>query len=197
VVLAGQYLERPALIPCGELTLEGLSHRGARRPALLVCPPTGPGGGMDSPLVAELAWASARAGHASLRFQHRGVGGSQGAPDPAAESEDAAAAFDHLAAGGHGAIVVVGVGRGCATAAALAAVRPSAGLVLLAPLAPPTSGPAALEVLVVLPEVGSAVAPGDLPAGVRVEVVAGADPFFRSGLPQVGKAVMAWAAGRR
>jgi hypothetical protein len=41
-----QFLERPALVACGELTLEGLWHRGTR--ALLVCPSPGPGGGMDA-----------------------------------------------------------------------------------------------------------------------------------------------------
>ncbi|MGB8932524.1 MAG: alpha/beta hydrolase, partial [Anaeromyxobacteraceae bacterium] len=81
MVVAGQFLERPALIPLdpgGGLTLEGLYHRGRRRPSLLVCPDPGAGGGMDAPAVAELAWASARSGHASLRFQHRGRGASQG-----------------------------------------------------------------------------------------------------------------------
>lgn len=200
MVLPGQYLERPALIPCGGLVLEGLSHRGSRRPALLVCPPTGPGGGMDAPLVAELAWASARAGHASLRFQHRGVGGSQGALEPGREAEDALAAFDHLAATAPGPLAVVGVGGGCATALAVAAGRGAHALALLAPPAPPAIGALALPVLVVLPALGAAVAPdgvGALPPGGRVEVVAGADAAFRSGLPRAARAVVDWLAALR
>ena len=93
-MLPGQVLERPALVDAGEVTLEGLSHRGARAPPLLLCPPEG--SGMEAPALAELAWASARAGHASLRFQHRGVGASQGSPDPARRLDDAEAAFRHL-----------------------------------------------------------------------------------------------------
>ncbi len=201
MVLPGQYLERPALVPCGDLVLEGLSHRGARRPALLVCPPTGPGGGMDAPLVAELAWASARAGHASLRFQHRGVGGSQGAPDPALEVEDGLAAFDHLAAGGAGRIAVVGVGGGCHTAVGVARRRGGSALVLLAAAGWPDLAGLVLPVLLVLPEHGGPPAPteatGPLPRGAHFEVVAGADRTFRAGLPQAARVVVTWLASLR
>jgi pimeloyl-ACP methyl ester carboxylesterase len=207
VVLDGQFLERPALIACGELTLEGLSHRGRRAPALLVCPPL-EGGGMDAPAVAELAWASARAGHPSLRFQHRGVGASQGAPDRSLAVEDAAAALAHLAEGGPGRIAVAGVGSGCAAALGLALLagppgrspgRGSAlcGLALVAP-------PAGLKVggkaswpgplLVVLPEAGRAPRREALPAGARLERVPGADADFRRGLPAMGRAVTDWLA---
>jgi hypothetical protein len=202
VVLPGQYLERPALVPCGDLVLEGLSHRGTRRPPLLVCPPTGPGGGMDAPLVAELAWASARAGHASLRFQHRGVGGSQGEPDPRREVEDALAAFDHLAASAAGPLAVAGVGGGCDTAAGVARARSVLALALLAPARWPDLSGLSLPVLLVLPEHGAGLgrdeAAARLPrAGGRLEVVAGADATFRAGLPQAGRAVVDWLASLR
>ncbi|HET9551847.1 MAG TPA: alpha/beta hydrolase, partial [Anaeromyxobacteraceae bacterium] len=95
MVLPGQYLERPALVDAGDAVLEGLYHRGRRRPALLVCA-SPEAGGMDAPIVAELAWAAARAGHASLRFQHRGLGASQGRVDPARRLDDALAAHAHL-----------------------------------------------------------------------------------------------------
>jgi pimeloyl-ACP methyl ester carboxylesterase len=199
VVLAGQYLERPALIPCGELVLEGLAHRGGRRPALLVCPPLGAGGGMDAPLVAELAWAAARAGHASLRFQHRGVGASQGIADPAQAPDDAAAALHHLGETTRGPLAVAGVGTGCATAAALARRAPGrlAALILVAPGMPPRLEDLGLPVLLVLAELGALPRPAGqahLPRGARVEVVAGADATFRSGLPAAGRAVAGWLA---
>ena len=95
MVQPGQYLERPALIEAEGATLEGLFHRGDRPPALLLCPPLDHEG-MDAPLLAEIAWVAARAGHASLRFQHRGRGASQGAFDPARAVDDALAALAHL-----------------------------------------------------------------------------------------------------
>lgn len=195
MVLPGQYLERPALIPCGDLLLEGLSHRGARRPSLLVCPPVG-AGGMDAPAVAELAWASARAGHASLRFQHRGRGASQGAPDPERALDDAAAAWDHLAATAPGGPAVAGVGEGCRTALALVRARGAAGVVLLGPSACPALDGVDAPVLLVVP--------GDAPAAlrralaglgggrVRVELVPGADAAFLGGLALAGRIAAGW-----
>jgi len=202
MVLPGQYLERPALVDAGELTLEGLFHRGRRRPALLVCPPLGDGPGMDAPAVAELAWAAARAGHPSLRFQHRGRGASQGQPDEARALDDALAAWRHLAetvgAEGPG-LAVAGIGRGCETAAALARARRIGALALVAPASlPPLDGVLA-PVLVVLPERGdpalaaaAARLAGPGSARGRVEIIPGADPGFLAGLPLVGRAVVAW-----
>ncbi|HQR30646.1 MAG TPA: alpha/beta hydrolase, partial [Anaeromyxobacteraceae bacterium] len=108
MVLPGQYLERPALVAAGDVTLEALYHRGRRPPALLICPSLD-GEGMDAPLLAEVAWAAARAGHASLRFQHRGRGASQGAFDPSTIVDDALAALLHLreAAGPVAAVVAL------------------------------------------------------------------------------------------
>lgn len=211
MVLPGQYLERPALVDAGEAFLEGLYHRGRRRPALLVCPPAGEGG-MDAPPVAELAWAAARAGHASLRFQHRGLGASTGAADPARALDDALAAFRHLAesvepAGGPRGrpVAVAGVASGCRTALALARACPMAGLALVAPQAwPRAEGLEPFEgpLLVVLPERGT---PRDVSAVVaklgsgrgRVEVIPGADPRLHAGLPLVGRAISEWLASCR
>jgi alpha/beta superfamily hydrolase len=201
VVLAGQFLERPALVDAGGgLVLEALYHRGVRRPALLVCPPTGPGGGMDAAPVAELAWAAARAGHASLRFQHRGVGASQGEVDPGREGEDAEAALRHLTETAGPRVAVAALGPGAATALALARAHPELERVaLVAPAAPLAALPPAARILVVLPEERAAEADGLVaPLGPRgrVEVVAGADALFRSGLPQVGRAVLDWITAR-
>ena len=209
MVLDGQFLERPALIACGELTLEGLYHRGRRAPALLVCPPLD-GGGMDAAAVAELAWASARAGHPSLRFQHRGVGASQGEPDPALAVVDAAAALDHLVEGGPASIALAGFGSGCDTAIGLAASlsqaarvsrasRPPHRLCGLALIGPAALRPAELKgwsgrFLLVLPERGRAPRRESLPAGARLERVPGADAPFRRGLPAMGRAVADWLA---
>jgi len=191
VVLAGQFLERPALVDAGGLVLEGLFHRGRRRPSLLVCPAPGPGGGMDAPPVAELAWAAARAGHASLRFNHRGAGASQGEPDPSRALDDARAALAHLAATARPPLAIAGVGAGCATALALAAADGCAALVLVAPEALSAGVPAGLRTLAILPERGGRTTPEDVRAALgplgKVEVVEGADPLFLAGLPAVGR----------
>jgi alpha/beta superfamily hydrolase len=79
VVLAGQFLERSVVIPSGGLLLDGLYHRGGEHPpCALAAPHPALGGSMTAPVVAELAWALTRAGHPTLRFDYRGVGGSQG-----------------------------------------------------------------------------------------------------------------------
>jgi alpha/beta superfamily hydrolase len=201
VVFAGQFLERPALVEAGGgVVLEALYHRGARRPALLVCPPTGPGGGMDSAVVAELAWAAARAGHPSLRFQHRGVGASQGEPDPSRTADDARAAIEHLGETAGPRIAIAGVGGGCATALALARLRPEVErIALVSPEAPPVGPLPAARVLVVLPEDRAAEADALVaPLGERgaAEIVTGADALFRAGLPAMGRAVLTFVTGR-
>lgn len=200
MVLAGQFLERPALISAGDLTLEGLYHRGARRPSLLVCPDPGPGAGMDAPAVAELAWASARSGHASLRFQHRGRGASHGDVDPARALDDALAALQHLRESARGRVAVAGVGAGCETALAVARVQPEIQrVVLVAPREVPATAGLAAALLAILPAEGSPRA-DEVTAAVgasgRVEVIAGADARFLSGLPDVGKLAVAWIAAR-
>lgn len=199
MVMQGQYLERPALIPVGEpggLTLEGLYHRGSRRPSLLVCPDPGPGGGMDAPAVAELAWASARAGHASLRFQHRGRGASHGEVDPARTLDDALAALQHLRETARGRIAVAAVGAGCETALAIARAQPGIlRVVLVAPRAIPAVEGLECAVLAILPAEGSPPA-GEVAGAVgssgRVEVIPGADARFLCGLPEVGKLAVEW-----
>ncbi|BDG01605.1 alpha/beta hydrolase [Anaeromyxobacter oryzae] len=198
MVLDGQYLERPALVDAGGITLEGLYHRGTRRPALLVCPAPGPGGGMDAPAVAELAWAAARAGHPSLRFQHRGVGASTGVPDPGRALDDADAALRHLAETAGPRLAVAALGAAADTALALAAAHRDVvdRVVLVAPERPPPAIAAGLRVLAIVPEVGAAAGAAVLAAalgpGGRVEVIEGADPLFRAGLPRLGRAAVEW-----
>jgi alpha/beta superfamily hydrolase len=156
---------------------------------------------MDAAPVAELAWAAAQAGHPSLRFQHRGVGASQGEPDPSRAAEDAGAALAHLADTTAGRIAVAGVGDGAETALSLGRAHPEIDrIALVAPPRPPaTSAPAGARVLVLLPEerAGEAAAmAAALGARGAVEIVAGADALFRAGLPQLGRAVVAFVSAR-
>src|SRR5438105_13390404 len=79
MVLAGQYLERSVVVRSGDLALDALYHRGKRDPpCLLASPHPSLGGSMIAPVIAELAWALTRAGHATMRFNYRGVGSSRG-----------------------------------------------------------------------------------------------------------------------
>ena len=92
---------------------------------------------MDSPVVSELAWASARAGIATLRFNWRGVGASSGRASGDARDADAdyAAALAHLAETVPGKLVACGYSFGAAAALRAARLHPRVGRVLL--VAPP------------------------------------------------------------
>lgn len=199
MVLPGQYLERPALVDAGGVTLEALYHRGERPPALLLCPPL-EGEGMDAPLLAEMAWTAARAGHASLRFQHRGRGASQGTPDASTTGVDARAALEHLKETAGPLLAVAGLGSGSRTALDVAEGTGLRRAVLVAP-ADATPVPPALCVLVLLPEAWSGPSIAALtatvaPGGGRVEVVDGFDPAFRSGIARVAQRAVAFVGAR-
>lgn len=201
MVAKGQFLERPALIDAGGFLLEGLYHRGEEAPSLLVCPPLGEGVGMDAPAVAELAFAAARAGRASLRFQHRGRGGSQGEVDASRTVDDAEAARRHLEECDGPQIALAAYTSGAATAIALAARVPlTRRLILVAP-PPPAALPALRERLRVLAIFPEAVEPALLASwreltsardGSTVIVEGGPDEQFLRGLVQVGQRAMEW-----
>lgn len=227
MVLPGQYLERPTLIArrpaVGDdpgLTLEGLYHRGPRAPGLVVCAPhPRMGGSMDSAVVAELAWAFTRRGHATLRFNYEGVGASGGtvqAPLPeaqglpvsslAAETGDALAAAAHLADSiPSGRVALVGYSFGAAVALSVALKRPD--LTPLVLVAPPTRlfdfTPLAHHDTPVLIAAGSQdpfVDPVALQAlaaarpSIRLLTVEGADHAFTRGLTGLGRDAADWLA---
>lgn len=155
MVLKGQFLERSVVVQSGGLMLDALFHRGARPPACAIASPhPGFGGGsMVAPAVAELAWALTQAGHATLRFDYRGVGASQGKSrqienvDPpgrvrrvepsgfADEVADLRAACDQLVATAGAGIPLCCIGYSFGAAVALQAAQDGriAKLVLIAP----------------------------------------------------------------
>jgi alpha/beta superfamily hydrolase len=139
VVGRGEVLERMTTVttPSSEL-LEALWQSGGvgddHRLPVLLCPPHPRlGGSMDSAVLAELVWHLGRRRHPTLRFNHRGVGASQGPlalpPLPCAADvdvdlgplvDDARAALDHLLAStGARTAAVVGVSVGALVAAQL------------------------------------------------------------------------------
>ena len=202
MVLKGQFLERPTLVPVREeLVLEGLWHRGQKAPALLVLPPpTHEGSGMDHVLCAELAWACARAGHPELRFNFRGVGASQGDRGTGlSQLEDAQAALRLVEENAPGPVAVAAIWGSALVARALLEIEPQlAGLALIDP--PPEELPELARVkaplLVVIPEASplprAELSAAVAQAGGRLVIVEGADRTFRKNLPEVGRALAQW-----
>lgn len=166
------------------------------------------GGSMESPVVAELSWAIARNGLATLRFDWRGVGASAGTPsgDLDDASTDYRDALAQLAESVAGPLVAAGYSFGAVAALAAAAQAPRVrSLVLIAP--PPSMlDRAALaehpfDVLIVAGE-HDGIAPAaaleaiaaSLPRGrfVRIDE---ADHFFGAGLADLSRAVTEFTAG--
>src|SRR5688572_18357855 len=139
MVLPGQFLERPTLIPTGrdgKTVLEGVSHRGTRQPPLLIIPPPPAEGGMDHVVAAEVAWAAAQSGRPTLRFNFRGVGASQGKQgDAKSRLVDIEAAMQVLEenAGGAG-VAALAIGGSAQSAVQLVAKHRSiTGLAMVTP----------------------------------------------------------------
>ena len=87
--------ERPATLPLPDQVGVGQALDGllvavpdARASAVIAPPHPQMGGSMASPVVSEVAWASERAGLASLRFDWRGVGASSGEASGDARAAD-------------------------------------------------------------------------------------------------------------
>lgn len=225
MVLPGQYLERPTLVrretAGGAVALDALYHRGTKPPALLVCAPHPLlGGSMDSPVVAEIAWAATRRGHATLRFNYQGVGASGGArhtdahplsgPRPlsalAEEIADASAAAGHLAEtvgrGRPAGVAAAGYSFGAAVALGLALQLPAIEHLVL--VAPPTrlfdfSAVARVDrpLLIVHGSEDPLVDPGlagwlSTGARCRVDVLEESDHALTRGLTEVGRRVAQW-----
>jgi alpha/beta superfamily hydrolase len=194
-----------------EGALEGIFQSGGpgAGPCGSVIAPPHPlyGGSMDSPVVNEIAWASARAGIAAVRFNWRGVGASSGVASGDTRDADAdyAAALAHVAATVPGKVVACGYSFGAAAALRAAQVHPRIGRVLL--VAPPASliERGALRALerptLVLTGSDDRLAPAatlgaelEEAPQARLEVVKGADHFFVSGLAELSRLAQSWLA---
>src|SRR4051812_8328644 len=211
MVLPGQYLERSLVV--GDL--DALYHRGKRDPACAIASPhPAVGGSMIAPVIAELAWALTRAGHATLRFNYRGVGSSRGVSrheagsmrigDVTDEVEDFYKIADQLIATTHQqAVCAVGYSFGAKVALEASADARISHLVLIAP---PNKladfhklEDIAKPLLVVCAHQDSYCDRGQLrlPDEARVEVIPHADHFFGRGLTEMGKKVAGWLRGDR
>jgi alpha/beta superfamily hydrolase len=212
VVLKGQYLERSVAVKNGEIALDGLYHRGRKAPpCVLASPHPVLGGSMTVPVIAELAWAITRAGHPTLRFDYRGVGGSQGRirhqpgagriGDVAGEVEDLGAAIEQLLASTQAnSVCAVGYSFGAAVVVS-AAIDVSIDRLVL--IAPPTalwdfSGLRKLAKPVFIacaehdPSCDRTRLRAMLGPAATMAVVPEADHAFLRSLPELGKSVVAW-----
>jgi alpha/beta superfamily hydrolase len=217
-----QFLERMTVIHADEgVVLEGLFHNGTdAQPVLLV-----PGhprlfGMMDAAPLGEMAWALTRQGHATLRFNFRGVGASTGESDvpplteratdagpiPTSDLDtsyaDLCAAIElHQQSAGERAIAVVGYSFGAAVAARAAVEHPDVERAVL--VAPPVGrlpfdfealSNTGIPVTVVCGEADAVASPGDVEAaagGLRVQVIPHAAHDFQRGLGALGRLVAA------
>jgi alpha/beta superfamily hydrolase len=166
------------------------------------------GGSMESPVVSELAYACARVGLASLRFNWRGVGASAGqlSGEPGAADADYAAALGHQAETVSGDLVACGYSFGaCSALRAAASSRRVRRLLLVAP------PPALLDaeglrgfdgrLLVAVGEADDLAPVAKLSGlvegipGARLEVIPETDHFFMSGLAELGRIARDWLSG--
>ena len=190
------------------LVLEGVWQSGSVRGAVVAPPHPEYGGTLDNPVVNEIAYALYRCGYASLRFNWRGVGASQGVvtSDWTAAERDYQAAVEHVASTLDAPITAAGYSFGAATALRIALREPRVSDVVL--VAPPVSmikslavdefaGP--IRVIVggsdefsPVDELSSILVP--LP-NANLDVIPKADHFFRSaGLAELSQLLRA-AAG--
>jgi len=204
----GQLLERPVIIPftraSGETAcLDGIYLRGSEPPPLLVGSPHPLlGGSMQNAVVNELAYAAARAGRASLRFDYEGVGASEGEPsaDPEQAVRDMLAALQHLIESAEKPrVAVAGYSFGCVPALLLAARESKIDrLLLVAPprrfMSVPDYSTVKVPVTVVVgdkDEIADPAAEKQLaekePTRVRLEVIRDADHSFRFGMVQISR----------
>jgi alpha/beta superfamily hydrolase len=211
MVLPGQYLERSVVV--GDL--DALYHRGKREPPVAIASPhPALGGSMVAPVVAELAWALTRAGHATLRFNYRGVGASRGVSRHQADSlrigdvgdevADLQQIADQLLATTRApALCAVGYSFGAAVALQAAQDPRFSHLVLVAPpnlLGDFTALPAVQKPLLVVcahHDLYCDRAALRLPEQAKLEVIPHSDHFFGRGLTELGKVVAGWLRGDR
>lgn len=155
---------------------------------------------MDHVVSAELAFAAAHAGFPTLRFNYRGVGGSQGQPSrtPAEWLEDAQAAYTVALENQSEPPMVASIGASDAVALRLAAETSASGLIIVSPsLVQPhdLSCIGGVRVIVAeFDEVSTAAAWAHSRASLVV--VPGARRNFQQNLTMVGAAALEWLQRR-
>lgn len=201
-------MSEPVRFPGGPLQLAGVFHQPPkpRGAVVLLHPHPQFGGSMDNHVVLALEEALAPA-FATLRFNFRGVGGSEGVFDGGkGETDDARAALDFLEGRGFRKVAVAGYSFGAWVAARLAASDPRVEAVAL--VSPPVSMfefPAELPcpVLAVSGRSDPFVPTGKLKAwaealpGSKKLVVLDGDHIWLGGEEALARAVAEWLSQER
>lgn len=119
----------------GKLRLEGRLHAGDARAVVVTHPHSLYGGDLYNPVVEAIAGSYQREGFTTLRFNFRGVGGSQGRYDEGhGEREDVAQAVAYLQQAGCGPIALSGYSFGTWVNALYAAdARPGIPMTMVSP----------------------------------------------------------------
>jgi uncharacterized protein len=198
----------------GDLTLEGMLARPERSasPGAVICHPHPMyGGSMDNNVVEAIIAAMWRRGYATLRFNFRGVGASEGEYDGGeGEAADARAAVEFLAAQpdiDRGAIALAGYSFGAAVAlrAGLGESRVARVIAVALPVAAMDSGinsaatkPALLvsgdrDTYSPIPALEQSMR--KLGAAATLKVIAGADHFFGGYEPALAAEIEGALAG--
>lgn len=196
--------------PAGTLECT-LDKPSAPRGLALVCHPHPlHGGTMDNKVAQTLARAFVQLGYAALRFNFRGVGGSEGKwAEGVGEIDDAMAALKAFHPPGQ-ALVIAGFSFGAYVASHVAAqvnaasAAPVERLVLVGPAVQTfTMAAVADDTLVIHGETDEVVALTDVlswarPQALPVTVLPGAGHFFHGQLPKIKQIVWAaWPASAR
>lgn len=178
------------------VALEGvLNLKGLDRAAVVAHPHPLYGGNMFNPVVEAIAEAYERKGCTSLRFNFRGVGGSEGCYDDGrGEGTDVLAAVSFLMEKGIGCVDLAGYSFGAWVIAGIPLDPAWAGRIVM--ISPPVAFmdmPSSLRLpnlhLVVTGELDD-IAPPDIVqkrmtdwnSGARLEIIRGADHFYSRGL---------------
>jgi hypothetical protein len=194
--------EEAFFFECEDLRLEGrLERASATNAAVIAHPHPLYGGDMDNPVVLAVRNACRRRGITTLRFNFRGVGGSNGRHDQGiGERQDVAAAYACLAGQGMKQIDVIGYSFG-AWVSALAGERFQRMIMVSPPVAFIDFGPPAPLPNLHLIVTGQRddIAPPSMIDRLRVswnptaalKVIPGADHFYSGALPSIENTIAA------
>ena len=200
--------EEPVLFMSGTLQIQGLLQTEPGDKGVVITHPHPLyGGSMHNNVVESLVHAYQQAGYATLRFNFRGVGSSQGKYDQGqGEQEDVEAALHYLAEHGKDALDLAGYSFGAWVNALVRPEKEVQRMVMVSPpvafldFGPPQSIP---QLSLVVAGSRDEIAPPELiktmlptwNSRARLEIIEGADHFYGSHTAQLESILNKYLAG--